>query len=79
MILFRENARQDPPLLRVMFQQRGQIRFGLDRHVGENRFALTKDFPSLDSFANGKACLRAPLFPERFSDRPAVLAQLRFL
>ena len=79
MILFGDNARQDPSLLRVTFQQRCQICFGFDGHVGENSFASLEDGPVLNAFANGQTRTGTRLFAKRFAERATLLAQLGFL
>jgi hypothetical protein len=75
MILFWNDARQNPSLLGAAFQKRRQVRFGFDGHVRENHVALLEDVPVCDPLANCEAGPGAAILAESFSDCAASLPE----
>lgn len=77
-VVFGKDARQDPALFGVAFQQGGQVHFPFDGHVGEDGVALLEDRPGFEQPANGLAGAGVSFFAEGVTKDTAVFAQLGF-
>lgn len=67
-----QDARQEPALVRVAFQQRAQVHFAAHGHVGQDGFGRSKERPGFDVEADCGAGLTLEFLAEGFAHLPAL-------